>query len=54
MRNNIGYSVSTWKCVEHPEEKVEFTWLDVVDKGTPICPICGDDMDFISEEWETL
>ncbi len=45
----MGHSVSIWIC--ECGKKQETTYQDISYIGVPLCPECGEDMDFESEEW---
>ena len=49
-----AHSESLWKCYQHEEEIVteaKVTYADLSVFGIPICSECGEDMEFIEEDW---
>ena len=47
-----GHSESIWMCPECTKDiKQTTTYSDIACHGIPICPECGEDMSFVSEEW---
>lgn len=50
-----GHSLSTWECLQCAEAgeptTAQTTYTEMAYSGTPICPECGDEMEFQKEVW---
>lgn len=53
---NEGHAESTWECSRHTDEtsvivQEGVTFDDIALAGIPICHVCGEDMELVSEVW---